>query len=89
MLLSINQLVQAMKDTKFKTTIKCSGCVDKVTPFLNEAVGVGNWDVDLNNPMKVLTVRSEVDQSKDHQSDGKSWLPRRRTEVKFCFNKAG
>jgi copper chaperone len=53
-----------MKDTKFKTTIKCSGCVDKVTPFLNEAVGAGNWEVDLNNPMKVLTVHSEVDQSK-------------------------
>ena len=53
-----------MKDTKFKTTIKCSGCVDKVTPFLNEAVGAGNWEVDLNNPMKVLTVHSEVDQTK-------------------------
>ncbi|HMG93273.1 MAG TPA: cation transporter [Chryseolinea sp.] len=53
-----------MKDTKFKTTIKCSGCVDKVTPFLNEAVGAGNWEVDLNSPMKVLTIHSEVDQSK-------------------------
>jgi len=53
-----------MKETKFKTTIKCSGCVDKVTPFLNEAVGAGNWEVELNNPMKVLTVHSEVDQTK-------------------------
>ena len=53
-----------MKDTKFKTTIKCSGCVDTVTPFLNEAVGAGNWEVDLNSPMKVLTVRGDIDKSK-------------------------
>ena len=53
-----------MKDTKFKTTIKCSGCVDKVTPFLNEAIGVGNWDVDMNSPIKILTVHGDVDQSK-------------------------
>lgn len=53
-----------MKDTKFKTTIKCSGCVDTVTPFLDEAIGEGNWDVDLNSPMKVLTVHSDVDQAK-------------------------
>jgi copper chaperone len=53
-----------MKDTKFSTTIKCSGGVDKVTPYLNEAVGVGNWEVDLNSPTKVLTVHGDVDQTK-------------------------
>jgi copper chaperone len=53
-----------MKNTKFKTTIKCSGCVDKVTPFLNEAIGAGTWDVDLNNPIKILTVHGDVEQAK-------------------------
>ena len=53
-----------MKDTKFKTTIKCSGCVAAVTPFLNETAGAGNWSVDLNSPLKILTVHSDVDQSK-------------------------
>jgi hypothetical protein len=28
-----------MDTTKFKTNIKCSGCVEKVTPFLNESLG--------------------------------------------------
>jgi copper chaperone len=50
--------------TKFKTTIKCSGCVDAVTPFLNESVGQGNWNVDLQSQPKILTVESQVDDQK-------------------------
>lgn len=53
-----------METTKFKTTIKCSGCVAKATPFLNEAVGENKWEVDVNNPAKILTVATEVDRSK-------------------------
>lgn len=53
-----------MKDKKFKTTIKCSGCVDKVTPFLNEAAGTGNWEVDLGSAMKVLTVHADIEEGK-------------------------
>lgn len=45
-----------METLKFKTTINCSGCVAKVTPFLNEALGEENWKVDTQNPDKVLTV---------------------------------
>lgn len=53
-----------METLKFKTTIRCSGCVAKVTPFLNEALGEDNWEVDYNNPSKVLTVIGEKDQAK-------------------------
>lgn len=53
-----------MESLKFKTTIKCSGCVNKVTPFLNEALGEDNWEVDYNNPQKILTVVGEPDKSK-------------------------
>lgn len=53
-----------MEALKFKTTIKCSGCVATVTPFLNDAVGENNWQVDTNDPSKVLTVKGETDQSK-------------------------
>lgn len=53
-----------MENLKFKTTIKCSGCVAKVTPYLNEAIGENNWEVDYNNPGKVLTVSGEKDQKK-------------------------
>ena len=48
-----------MKTLKFKTTIKCSGCVAKATPFLNEAVGEDNWKVDVQNPDKVLSIATE------------------------------
>ena len=53
-----------METIKFKTTIKCSGCVAKVTPFLNETLGEDNWEVDYNNPSKILTVVGENDKSK-------------------------
>ena len=53
-----------METTKFKTNIKCSGCVAKVTPFLNEALGEDNWEVDYNNAAKVLTVVGEKDKAK-------------------------
>ena len=48
-----------METNKFKTTIKCSGCLAKVTPYLNEALGEDNWEVDINDPSKVLTVVGE------------------------------
>ena len=44
---------------QFKTNINCSGCVAKVTPFLNGKAGIKTWEVDTNNPSKVLTVESE------------------------------
>lgn len=53
-----------METTKFKTTIKCSGCVANVTPFLNDALGEDNWKVDFNNPAKILTVVGEKDTAK-------------------------
>jgi copper chaperone CopZ len=46
--------------TRFKTTIKCSGCVDAVAPFLNETVGEGKWNVDLQSQPKILTVNTEI-----------------------------
>ncbi len=52
-----------METLKFKTTIKCSGCVANVTPFLDQAVGKDNWEVDLNNPSKTLTVKGQIEAS--------------------------
>lgn len=49
-----------MKTHTFKTNIKCTGCVAKVTPFLNEAIGDKNWQVDYNNPQKILSVETDI-----------------------------
>ena len=48
-----------MSELKFKTNINCGSCIKSVTPFLDEAVGDGNWKVDTANPDKVLTVVTE------------------------------
>ncbi len=53
-----------METIKFKTNIKCSGCIEKVTPHLNEAVGEDNWNVDISNPSKILSVSGETSESK-------------------------
>ncbi|MVM30574.1 heavy metal transport/detoxification protein [Spirosoma sp. HMF4905] len=47
-----------MEVLKFKTNIKCGSCISTVTPFLNEAVGEGRWQVDVQTPDKVLTVEA-------------------------------
>lgn len=54
-------------ELKFKTNINCGGCVAQATPFLNETCGAGNWEVDTNDPGKILTVRSADASSKDVQ----------------------
>ena len=48
-----------METLKFKTTIKCAGCLAKVTPALNETVGEDNWEVNIQTPDKVLTIASD------------------------------
>lgn len=45
-----------METLQFKTNIKCSGCVSKATPFLNNTAGANNWLVDVQSNDKVLTV---------------------------------
>lgn len=48
-----------MKTLKFKTNIKCGGCIAAVTPHLNAAETVTNWSVDTADIKKILTVEGE------------------------------
>lgn len=48
-----------MEAMKFKTNIKCSGCIATVTPFLNKTVGENSWNVDVQNPDKVLVINRQ------------------------------
>lgn len=45
---------------QFKTNINCSGCVAAVTPHLNATQEIKSWEVNTNDPKKVLTVESET-----------------------------
>jgi len=49
-----------MESLKFKTNIKCGGCIATVTPYLNEVAGADKWEVDTQSTEKILTVNSEA-----------------------------
>lgn len=48
-----------MKTLKFKTTVKCAGCVDNIKSDFNNNENIDSWDVDIKNDMKILTVTGE------------------------------
>jgi len=56
---SLTQILASMKTLKFKTNIKCAGCLAKVSPNLNQTAGEDNWEVDINTPEKILTVAAD------------------------------
>jgi copper chaperone len=45
-----------MDTIKFKTNIKCGGCIATVTPHLDSLTEVSTWTVDTNTADKILTV---------------------------------
>jgi copper chaperone len=49
-----------MNSIKLKTNINCSACLARVIPSLNELAGVNNWSVDINNPDKILEVKTDI-----------------------------
>lgn len=42
---------------QFKTNINCGGCVASVKPFLDNAEGIDNWEVNTADKNKILTVK--------------------------------
>ncbi|HRH11185.1 MAG TPA: heavy-metal-associated domain-containing protein [Bacteroidia bacterium] len=53
-----------METLKFKTNIKCGGCIEKVTPFLKELTSVLKWEVNTSVADKILTIESSDSDSK-------------------------
>ena len=45
-----------MKILTFTSNIACNGCLSKVKPFLDELEGIIKWEVDTENPQKILSV---------------------------------
>ncbi len=52
----------------YKTNITCSGCIEKVTPILDEYAGENNWDVNLREKTKTLTIDLENGDDKELKS---------------------
>lgn len=49
---------------KYKTNLRCAGCVGAIAPVLTGAAGVRAWAADVDDPDKVLTVEGD-DVSRD------------------------
>lgn len=49
-----------METSKFKTNIKCGGCIAAVNPHLDKLSEIEKWEVDTQDPDKVLTVQSKT-----------------------------
>lgn len=50
-----------MNTLQFKTNIQCNGCIEKVTPYLEEKSEINEWDVDLDHKDRILTVQASSD----------------------------
>ena len=46
---------------KYKTSLKCEGCLNSVRKGLDNQLGEGNWSVDLNEAVKHLEVADSVE----------------------------
>ncbi len=54
-----------MNVLKFKTTIRCGGCIASVTPALDLIKDIDSWKVDTSSADKILTVRTHAPISED------------------------
>jgi copper chaperone len=50
-----------METLKFKTSLKCGGCIKAITPGLESITPIEKWSVDLESPDKVLEVEASED----------------------------
>jgi len=49
-----------METLKFKTNIKCGGCIAAVTPHLNKLSDIEKWEVDTQSLDKILTIEGKA-----------------------------
>lgn len=48
------------KKMTFKTNLNCGGCVAKVQNDFDNTKNISKWNVDTENPNKILTVEGEI-----------------------------
>ena len=45
---------------KFKTNVKCQGCVDRIAVLLTKNKEISSWEVNLTSDDKILTVETSL-----------------------------
>jgi copper chaperone len=54
-----------MDTLRFKTNLKCSGCIAAITPGLKDIDGISSWKVDLISPQRTLEVETTADKASE------------------------
>ena len=49
-----------MKKLMFKTNANCIGCVERIKSVLSKKFDHDQWDVDLESPLKILTIETAL-----------------------------
>lgn len=52
-----------METLKFKTNLKCGGCIAAIKPELEKLEGIGEWKIDLAVADKILEVEASEDKA--------------------------
>jgi copper chaperone len=52
-----------METLKFKTNLKCGGCIAAIKPGLDKLEGIDEWKVDLSSPERILSVDTTPDKA--------------------------
>ena len=50
-----------METLRFKTSLKCGGCIRAITPGLESLNTIDKWNVDLESPDKTLEIIATED----------------------------
>lgn len=50
-----------METYKFKTSLKCAGCLKTITPILNDIKEIEYWEVHLEDENKILEIEAASD----------------------------
>lgn len=48
-----------METLKFKTDLHCNHCIATITPYLDDISEISQWNVDLKDENKTLTVKGD------------------------------
>jgi copper chaperone len=49
-----------MEKLRFKTNINCANCIKAVTNFIQEVDGLEHWEVNTEDPDKILSVQGQL-----------------------------
>jgi copper chaperone len=52
-----------MEILKFRTSLKCGGCVTAITPWLSSIKEIISWNIDLDSSDRILTIEATEDVS--------------------------